>query len=353
MNITRIHIENLRSIAKLELDLVASEDGRPRRRVILLGGNGRGKTTMLAAIAHAIGRHDKGMGARMLGADDIRQARNPPADTSPETVRSVIAIEIATSREDREWWALYGRGQAPPEQVTLEVSLGPAIPDAHSKIGPLDRRRLTVFTSDSKAIKEVPQRAMITGPRQPPAVLLPGDRGTLENTVDIAIARLGEFSPRKDCLSVRRDRFATVPGLLALAFLAPDRNDRDGTVRRMWNVLARYLPEMPRPAGVHGLQLLFETSDGAIVGFERLSDGQRAILLLLGELALRNPAGGIVLIDEIEQHLHPRWQRAVLEALIALLPDAQFIITTQAPYVAACAPDDVFELGDWSHDGPT
>lgn len=84
----------------------------------------------------------------------------------------------------------------------------------------------------------------------------------------------------------------------------------------------------------------------------RLSDGQRAVLLILGELALRNPAEGMVLIDEIEQHLHPRWQRAMLDALFSLLPDAQLIITTQAPYVAASAPDDVVTIGDWTRDGP-
>jgi predicted ATP-binding protein involved in virulence len=112
------------------------------------------------------------------------------------------------------------------------------------------------------------------------------------------------------------------------------------------------MPDMPRPVDVHGLRLLFETPEGTVVSLRQLSDGQRAILLIMSEIALRNPAHGVVLIDEIEQHLHPRWQRALLEALLALLPTAQYIITTQAPYVAASAPDDVITIGDWERDGP-
>jgi predicted ATP-binding protein involved in virulence len=72
---------------------------------------------------------------------------------------------------------------------------------------------------------------------------------------------------------------------------------------------------------------------------------------MFGEIALRAPKDGVVMIDEVEQHLHPRWQRAVINALPALVPTAQIILTTQSPYVAACAPDDTLKLGDWERDG--
>jgi AAA domain, putative AbiEii toxin, Type IV TA system len=64
----------------------------------------------------------------------------------------------------------------------------------------------------------------------------------------------------------------------------------------------------------------------------------------------RAPAG-IVLIDEIEQHLHPRWQRRILGHLRTQLPDVQFVVTTHAPLCVTgttdLADDDVnlFHLG--------
>jgi len=75
---------------------------------------------------------------------------------------------------------------------------------------------------------------------------------------------------------------------------------------------------------------------GARISLQQLSDGERAFIALLGDLvrrlALANPeledplAGhGVVLIDELELHLHPRWQREVVEKLRNSFPNIQFI----------------------------
>ena len=76
----------------------------------------------------------------------------------------------------------------------------------------------------------------------------------------------------------------------------------------------------------------------------QLSDGEKGILALFGDLARRlaiaNPqeesplkSKAIVLIDEIDLHLHPRWQREVIQKLPKLFPNCQFILTTHSPQV--------------------
>lgn len=76
----------------------------------------------------------------------------------------------------------------------------------------------------------------------------------------------------------------------------------------------------------------------------QLSDGERCVLALVGDLARRlsllntasaNPltGEGIVLIDEIDLHLHPRWQRSVLANLVRTFPECQFIVSTHSPQV--------------------
>lgn len=343
MNIARVHIENLRSISALDLDLVAP-DGMPRRRLVLLGGNGCGKTTTLLAIAHLLGQVDSDFGSERMGAGDVRQLGSDQPSPSPSFPAAAIAIQVKLSKDERAWWARSLTQSKPPEHVTLRASPG----------GPGDAARSLenlLGQFDPGMVDESMLRAAVLAGSHPPGVFLPADRGTLQDFADVSLASLFEFKPRTGCLSPKRDRFQVIPSLLALAFMAPAVNDRDGVIARMWKVLAKYFPEMPRPVEVRGLRLHFQTPEGAIVDFSRLSDGQRAVLLILGELALRNPAGGVVLIDELEQHLHPRWQRSILDALIALLPDAQFIITTQAPYLAASAPDDVITIGDWRRDG--
>jgi predicted ATPase len=61
--------------------------------------------------------------------------------------------------------------------------------------------------------------------------------------------------------------------------------------------------------------------------------------IALGMLKYNNILSGIVLIDELEQHLHPTWQRLVIEKLKNQFPDIQFIITTHTPSIVAGASD--------------
>ncbi|MBU0550447.1 AAA family ATPase [Myxococcota bacterium] len=85
--------------------------------------------------------------------------------------------------------------------------------------------------------------------------------------------------------------------------------------------------------------------------FTLLSDGYRNLIAMAADLAWRavqlNPhlgakapqrARGVVLIDEIELHLHPAWQRIVLDRLLKTFPKLQFIVTTHAPLVIASVP---------------
>jgi predicted ATP-binding protein involved in virulence len=75
-----------------------------------------------------------------------------------------------------------------------------------------------------------------------------------------------------------------------------------------------------------------------------LSDGEKGLLALAGDLARRlavtypNSAdplkeAGLVLIDEIELHLHPAWQRIIIQRLTQTFPGCQFIVTTHSPQV--------------------
>jgi predicted ATP-binding protein involved in virulence len=77
---------------------------------------------------------------------------------------------------------------------------------------------------------------------------------------------------------------------------------------------------------------------------DQLSDGEKCLLAMAGDLARRlavansyadDPllGGGVVLIDEIELHLHPQWQRRVLLALERTFPNCQFIVSTHSPQV--------------------
>ena len=90
--------------------------------------------------------------------------------------------------------------------------------------------------------------------------------------------------------------------------------------------------------------------NGKEFSINQLSDGEKCTLALFGDLARRlgianqsmeNPlmGEGIVLIDEIELHMHPAWQRKVLRVLKSLFPNVQFIVSTHSPQVLSEADD--------------
>ncbi|QMS88435.1 AAA family ATPase [Nostoc edaphicum CCNP1411] len=88
----------------------------------------------------------------------------------------------------------------------------------------------------------------------------------------------------------------------------------------------------------------------------QLSDGEKCLLAMVGDLARRlaiaNPGlteplegEGVVLIDEIELHLHPKWQREIIPALTRTFPNCQFIVTTHSPQVISqVKPEGIFIL---------
>jgi predicted ATP-binding protein involved in virulence len=83
---------------------------------------------------------------------------------------------------------------------------------------------------------------------------------------------------------------------------------------------------------------------GQRLGLDQLSDGYKTMLALVIDLASRfaranpqldNPLDvqGVVLIDEVDLHVHPAWQRRVLNDLLRVFGQSQFVVTTHSPFV--------------------
>jgi predicted ATP-binding protein involved in virulence len=94
---------------------------------------------------------------------------------------------------------------------------------------------------------------------------------------------------------------------------------------------------------------------GVALYIDQLSEGERNLLVMVADLARRlaitNPdmadallGEAIVLIDEIELHLHPAWQRRVLPSLRRTFPNCQFVVTTHSPQVISEVPNDAVVL---------
>ena len=134
-----------------------------------------------------------------------------------------------------------------------------------------------------------------------------------------------------------------------------DLSLEDPQLAAVRRAIARMLP------GFSGLRIqrdplhMVIQKGGTALAVDQLSDGERALLTLTADLARRlaityagagDPLEGeaIVIIDEIEQHLHPAWQRSVVGALRRAFPNCQLILTTHSPQVLSEVPNEAVVL---------
>ena len=92
--------------------------------------------------------------------------------------------------------------------------------------------------------------------------------------------------------------------------------------------------------------VIVKLEGGDFLPFEQLSDGQKTMLAMVGDIAMKaallNPhhgaeaiakTQGVVLIDEIDLHLHPKWQRRVIDDLRSTFKNIQFVATTHSTFM--------------------
>ncbi|MGK7879187.1 MAG: AAA family ATPase [Crocosphaera sp.] len=96
--------------------------------------------------------------------------------------------------------------------------------------------------------------------------------------------------------------------------------------------------------------------NGQTFKVNQLSDGEKCLIAMISDLARRlaiaNPSNddpltgeGIILIDEIDLHLHPKWQRMIVPQLVKVFPNCQFLLSTHSPHVLTHVhPENIFLL---------
>ncbi len=132
-----------------------------------------------------------------------------------------------------------------------------------------------------------------------------------------------------------------------------------------------FLPFHAQLYNISSSGVTFVDGNGAEVEIENLSDGYRSVLCMTFEL-IRQLAGvygpdrvfdptdptrvtapGVVLIDEIDAHLHPTWQRRIGVWLREHFPNIQFIVTTHSPIICQAADEgSVYRLPRPGFDEP-
>ena len=92
--------------------------------------------------------------------------------------------------------------------------------------------------------------------------------------------------------------------------------------------------------------LILHHNEQGTLKISQLSDGIKNMLGMIADIAYRcvmlnghfgteaaDKTSGVIMIDEVDMHLHPQWQQVVLESLMSAFPALQFVVTTHSPQV--------------------
>jgi energy-coupling factor transporter ATP-binding protein EcfA2 len=293
--IAKITIENIRSLSHVTLDLAAASND-PARFTVLYGNNGVGKTTILRSIALGLSPEPKALGLlETLKGDLLKRG----------AARGSITIEVLDSSSRR---------------YTIRTEI------ERNKDGTFSLRRV----GDDKYPDDFLFLAGYGAGRQ--ALVTSDPASSYE--VDAALRSLFDYTaPLQN------------PELIFRRMASGSNNSVDAIFLKVDVALGLE----PRSTTMDSSGIVVQGPWGSFVPIGALGDGYQATLGWLvdffGQHSLFDPdcalsaVTGIILIDEIEQHLHPQWQREIIYRLSEQLPGVQFIATSHSPVCAGGVAD--------------
>jgi|JI10StandDraft_1071094.scaffolds.fasta_scaffold82090_2 energy-coupling factor transporter ATP-binding protein EcfA2 len=339
LRIARLEIHDLRAIERVSIDLRDAFD-RPASQAVFVGPNGSGKTTALEAILLALGRLDLlPEGSASLNEQVRFGAEDFQIDVDLAEPDGTLALEISVGAlscmgdfdDDTK-----GRTLVPYNHRRSSLrQLNPAI-------AYLPSRR------DHDAIGAAPDPAGSTRPANQPR--LAEAKRALIGLYNRAVRAKTPMSPQSPFMRLQAfwQEFAEDDRVLDVIAASENPADGDEVVLRE----PRTVPDDITSLAMARARSAERTDIPSMVPLEHLSDGQRAVLRFASVLLFSDRPLDLLLIDEPERNLHPRWHHRLLPSLRALAPDTQILVATHSPDVVASVQSyERFSFGDESRFG--
>lgn len=326
MYIEKVSIKNFKAIDNIEIEF------RPGVN-LLIGDNGVGKTSVLEAITVAIGGFIAGIHgviAKNIVADDVRICLK-------ELGQASSAIEYKTPVEISCWadidgekynWTRRRKDEMPNSKTTMEDK---GIAKYAREITNDISKQLPLLCFQSEARVWQTRRSNF---------------GT-ELKKKLNDRRCGYIG----CLDYSLDIKGIKEWCLKMELSAFQKNAKIAEYEAFKSVVATVmqkmsdLPEKPIVSYSQQVGDIVYSENGIDMPISYLSAGYQSLLWMTMNLAYRmallNPESGenialvpgIVLIDELDMHLHPKWQWNVIKALEETFPNVQFIVATHSPII--------------------
>ena len=313
MKLKRVEIQNYRAIERLTLQLDPS-------LTVFHGDNAYGKTSILSAIAVGLG----GIPFLLPDVSSIGFLKTDRRQSRPLRVN-------LTTVDGLTWGRTLGAQEKRPVLRELRNRIEGIVSADREESSPLDLPIVAFYDTD-RAVFDLPRRRRGFKSEFPRYGALEGALSARTNFKDVF---QWFYAKENEELRLQGDLFNVDPQLKEL-----------NVVRR---VIESMVPGASEPRiKLSPLRFVVSVKFGQdrpeTLSLDQLSGGYRIVLALAADLARRMAQGNphlddpltseaIVLIDEIELHLHPSWQQRILADLSRTFQNTQFIVSTHSPQV--------------------
>ncbi|WP_395142668.1 AAA family ATPase [Armatimonas sp.] len=332
MYLKSLRLENIACFEELDLDFT-DENGEPCKWVVLLGENGVGKSHILYSIIGSIWS---------MGAHEYIRDESYPGKISPDFVVTKDDLWREEKKEISFSKIYYAKGSEifNFENISREELFRFSMLMTNSSN---EGFYLGAYGGYSHASSS--QRASsffvseLDLPQHKDRIISIFGRNEYLTEIDEWFADL-DFSILKINDELSKNEFSLKKRL----DLESNLNLFEKKMRLSKESLGKILPRSVRFLEVTVDRKVVFLDHGKEVFFENLSTGYKSTIIWIIDLVRRlvesfemsDPllASGIVLVDEIDLHLHPRWQRTIVQKIRDTFPNLQFIVTSHSPFVA-------------------
>ncbi len=374
MEIREVHLRNIGRFESLAVSIAPTE-ARRSNVTVLVGNNGSGKTSILKAVATSLSwfvartRSEKGSGTAIPNLVI-------PNSVSTATIKMTVSDRPAlhqvinsTSTDDIYKWTIARTHPGRKADDVTHLTDATRLANKYREMLTADENAnlpLIAFYPVERVVIDVPLKIRSKHTFQQ----FDGYDNSLSQGVDFR--RFFEwFREREDT----ENETAITPETLNILEALLDADDvesdiwkkmkelnvssKDRQLSAVRKAVTEFMPgfgnlKIRRKPRLH----MSIDKDGTAFNVLQLSQGEKSLMALVGDIArrlammnpkLENPllGDGVVLIDEIDMHLHPTWQRSIISRLTNTFKNCQFVVTTHSPLVISdCKDVLVYSLDD-------
>lgn len=354
MQIQSFSLKNIGQFQDLSVSLAPTQH-YPSNITVFIGNNGSGKTSLLKSVATALTwfvarlKHDKSNGTPIPESVILNTA-------NAAAVEIIVNDQNLQQQSQAYTWRITKNRTARKAEFTTHLTELNQLTDHYKQwLGDNDQSSLPLiaFYPVERSVIDIPLKIR----EKHQFLQIDGYDNALNNAVDFR--RFFEwFRDREDIENefvkdlilrikqdlVDQDLFNKIDEYNSGKF-------KDVQLEAVRQAIYAFMPDFKnlQVSRKPRLAMIIDKNDETL-NVNQLSQGEKSLMALVGDIARRlammNPSlnnplqgKGIILIDEIDMHLHPQWQRSIIQRLQTTFPNCQFILTTHSPLVISDTQD--------------